>query len=296
MLALASDRRRGELGDPLKSDRLRNLLEAVVRGETIDGGRDAWVLFDNELDRTSGLPGPRPNLPLLKALGTALQGHGALSQPVTVDLRASKKLAHLYVGTFALAAAAYPAGEKVRLHELLDASDDPEHDRRLPVLAALEDILAARGDEAVEILLPFADGYLHMGTLLEASTTPRALNAMKSGSTLLALFDAAWELVGGASRATERSQGYRSLREAMPAQLAKAARRFVEVADWVAQKAAITEVPQSRAILDEAIRTLRPQVGDADASRLRASFDAAGKPPRDPSRIVQGTRKRSRGR
>lgn len=295
MSDLASERRR-ELGEPLKSDRLRNLLEAVVRGDTVDGGRDALVLFDNELDRTSGLPGPRPNLPLLKALGTTLFAHGSLASSFTKDLRASKKLAHLYVGTFALAAAAFPAGEKARLHELLDASDDADLDRRLPVIAALEDVLAARGDEAVTTLLPFADGYLHMATLLDASTTPRALNAMKSGSTLLDLFEAAWGLIADAPRSAERTQGYRGLREAMPAQLAKAARRFVEVADWVARKTEITEVPQARAILDEAIRTLRPQVGDADASRLRASFDAAGKPPRDPSRIVQGTRKRSRGR
>lgn len=295
MSALASERRRA-LGEPLKSDRLRSLLEAVVRGETIDGGRDALVLFDNELDRTSGLPGPRPNLLLLKALGTALFGHGSVAKGVTQDLRASKKLAHLYVGTFALAAAAYPPGEKARLHELLNAADDPDLDRRLPVLAALEDVLAARGDEALTTLIPLADGYLHMATLIEASVTPRALNAMKSGSTLLLLFDTGWGLISAAPRSAERSQGYRSLAEALPTQLAKASRRFVEVADWVAKKTEITEIPQARAILDEAIRTLRPQVGDADASRLRASFNAAGKPPRDPSRIVQGTRKRSRGR
>jgi hypothetical protein len=254
------------------------------------------TVFLNDLDRVSGLPGPRPNLPLLRALGLAVHGHGEAGKVFAHDLRQSKVLAQVYIGIFALACGAANPKDKKLIIQLIDSTDESEKERRDAVTHALEDVLAVRADEAVERLLPHADGYLHLHVLLTATTTPRVLTALKSAAPLLACIEAAFQMVIEAPRSAERSQGYRTLAESLPRQIATGAKRFVELSDWVAAKAETTDNPQARAILDAAINDLRPLLGEADTDRLRHSLEGSAKPARDPSRIVQGTRKRSRGR
>lgn len=288
--------------EPLRSEKLKSLLSAAMLGEPDAAGRDPDVLFDNELDRVSGLPGPRPNLPLLKALGAEVGARGAEADAYVEVLCAARKMARVFIGFFALAHRATRGSERgARPHDpsavlLLEHAEDVQNERRMALVAALEDVLAARGEEALTLLLPHADGYLHLHVLLEAATTSRALQALKTETTLLAAVEAAYAMIVDAPRAAERSQGYRTLRDALPAQIARAEKRFVGLARWLQDKASTAENPQGRALLDETIKRLRPQVGDAGAAKLRATFEASAKPDRDAARIVAGTRKRSRGR
>ncbi len=67
--------------------------------------------------------------------------------------------------------------------------------------------------------------------------------------------------------------------------------------DWIAAQAAAIERPESREVLTQAISALRKESFPiAELDRLNAALAASAPPPRDPSRIVQGTRKRSKGR
>ena len=52
----------------------------------------------------------------------------------------------------------------------------------------------------------------------------------------------------------------------------------------------------AESVAETIARLRKGSLSDADAARLDASLAKAGPPPRDPSRIVQGTRKRSKGR
>ena len=96
-------------------------------------------------------------------------------------------------------------------------------------------------------------------------------------------------------RSADRSQGLRVLRLGLPLQIVRAAVRFSETLDWLKERLAYPR-PETREVIAETIRALRKIVGEAEADRLRLEHEGSAKPPRDPSRIVKGTRKRSRGR
>ena len=82
----------------------------------------------------------------------------------------------------------------------------------------------------------------------------------------------------------------------MPAEVAVMAARFGEVIDWVAGKTS-EQRPETREVVRNMISALRKaNLKDAEAARLLGSLDATAKPPRNPDRIVAGTRKRSKGR
>ena len=99
-----------------------------------------------------------------------------------------------------------------------------------------------------------------------------------------------------APRSADRAQGVRFLRRSFPRALARLANRFErEVLAFVTERMD-RERPETREILTETISALRPIIGDPEAARLREGLGATEPPPRDPARIVHGTRNRSRGR
>ncbi len=260
--------------------------------------------------RSSGLPGPRPNLDLARAVGRALaEGEGRTADRLVAELGRAEQEYIRVVAAFALVARSLPKGEASgrggrraaprapeALAALQDLAEDPHHLVRLGVVEALRMRVLALGEGAVDELAAWTDGYLQAHVALEALADRALLDGLPSGEGVLARLEEAFALADASPRSAERTQGMRALRQGMSAQIPVFAARFPETLAWLSQKAASTR-PETREVVAGAIRALRRSViSDVEAGRLSALLEASAKPPRDPTRVVQGTRKRGRGR
>ncbi len=269
--------------------RLDDALEGAL------AGLDPRPFFD-VLERLSKLPGPRPNLDLLRMVAGRIAAAGRAGAPLTERMLTEPHPAHLRTAAFTFAAQAVAPGTRTRgLARLHDLADEPVKERRDAVEDALADVVAALGDEGVQALAPFMDGFLHAHVALEALTTARALERQTSSANITARLAEAFELADSAPRAAERLQGLRLLREGMPEQIVRASMRFKDLVAFVEARTA-TEHPKTRDVVAKTISMLRKVLGDGRAAVLRSQLEATAKPPRDPSRIVAGMRNRSRGR
>jgi len=183
------------------------------------------------------------------------------------------------------------------MEQLSMLAEDPRRHVRSGVALALRLRIQTLGEPAIAELATWTDGYLQAHVALSALADRIILDALPSSAPVLARLREAFELGDTSPRAAERSQGVRTLRGELPAQIARVASRFPETIEWLTE-AARAKRPETREVVAEAIRALRraTKISDAAASRLNAALEASAPPPRDPSRIVQGTRKRSRGR
>jgi hypothetical protein len=284
--------------DDLRNERVSQALDrAVATGEAAP--------FFELLRRGSGLPGPRPNLDLARAVGYALARHEARADRIVAELDRSTEEYLRVVAAMALAARAMPASgarpkkpSAARVAEALAGlqalCEDPRHLVRLGVIEALRMWIASVGEAAVAALSAWTDGYLQAHVALSALADRPLLDALPRSDEVLARLEEAFVLADASPRSAKRTQGMRTLRGALPAQIVVFAARFPETVVWLSQKAASTR-PETREVVAGAVAALRRTVlSDVEASRLSASLEASGKPPRDPSRVVQGTRRRGR--
>jgi len=274
----------------LKSERMEAALRRALDGAPAD-------LFD-QLVRGSGMPGPRPNLDLARAVGAAIARAGARGQALLSALRAEKHDYFIIVAA-QVQAARLAAGKKDAAEELQQIAEDPRHLVRDGVIDALRAQMEARGEAAIRDLASWTDGYLQAHVALSAVADRAVLARLPASAApeVLARLDEAFALADKSPRAAERLQGVRQLRQALPTQIATIAARYPETIQWLTAQAAAIERPESREVLTQAISALRKESFPiAEADRLTAALAASAPPPRDPSRIVQGTRKRSKGR
>lgn len=277
-----------EGAERLKSDRIEAALVTALEGGP------TRTLFEL-LDRASGMPGPRPHTDVLRAFGARIASEGKAGEALAEELLSSKKASLFYVGAMVLADKAARRGEKRALGALMDLADEPLKERRDAVLEGLVVVLASRADEGAEAIRPLADGFLHGFVALEALTSPRVLERLARAESVLGVMTDAFDRADEASRAADRAQGVRLLRQGFSAQIARSAVRFSETIDWLKDRLD-RERPETREIVADAIKRLRKVLGEAQADRLRVELEGTAKPPRDPSRIVKGMRNRSRGR
>ncbi|WP_438035446.1 hypothetical protein [Sorangium sp. So ce204] len=286
------------------------------------------------LDRSSGLPArrggvrapgpdlgpnaplPRVNLDLARAVGAAIADRGAPAERLVRALCATTEEYALIVAAQALASLAVQgaaraggAGQAPRaggarrgkggldpLEALEELAEDPRRVVRDGVVAALRAVIAARGDAVVGELSSWTDGYLQAYVALEALAERTLLAGLSAGAEVVARLEEAFVLSDRSPRADERLQGLRLLRQGMPAQIAALAGRFPEVVRWLEEKTG-AERPESRDVVAGAITALRKaSFSDAEVDRLSAALGATAPTPRYAARIVQGTRKRSKGR
>lgn len=292
----------------LRSDRIESALQGAI---TSGASASAMAALFDQLERVSGLPEarwgssearrshplPRPNLDLARALGASIARHGRRADPLLKALLAAPSEYPKIVAAASLAARYLadidPRGAMLGLQDLVE---DGRHVVRIGVIDALRGLLTERGAPVIVDLAAWMDGYLQAHVALEALADRSILSALRSGELVLARLDEAFALADLSPRAAERSQGLRLLRQELPSQIAVFAARFPETLDWVLDRTA-SKRPETRDVLELAITALRKSsLSDADAAKLDASLAKAGPPPRDPSRIVQGTRKRSKGR
>jgi hypothetical protein len=272
----------------LRSARLEAALAHAIER------RDVRELAD-ELERSSGLPGPRPNLDLARAVAERLAALGRSGDPLVRDLLAGSEF--LVVVAELVLALRWARGVDARgASETLETlCEDPRQHVRGGVVLALRALLSARGD-AVDDLASWTDGYLQAHTVLEALADRSLLASLHSEEAVMARLLEAFELADAAPRAADRSQGLRTLRRALPAQKAAFGRRWPEgVVAWLFARSAAGH-PETREVLRGAATALRGIVSAAEADRLAAALAATAPPPRDPTRIIAGTRRRGGGR
>ncbi|WP_437679284.1 hypothetical protein [Sorangium sp. So ce131] len=326
-MAESSDPRRGAARAEHPPHALRNpkIEEAIERAATSGDPAELLAL----LERSSGLPArrggarapgpdlgpsaplPRTNLELARAVGAAIADRGAAAERLVRALCASAEEYALIVAAQALAAQAARGGDRAKgrpgarsapraagepLRDLEQIAEDPRRLVRDGVIAALRTMLAARGDVLVAELSSWTDGYLQAHAALEALADRTLLTGISAGAEVVARLEEAFALSDLSPRADERLQGLRLLRQGMPAQIATLAGRFPEVVRWLEEKTR-AERPESRDVVAQAIAALRKgSFSDAETARLAAALAATAPVPRYAARIVQGTRKRSKGR
>lgn len=291
----------------LKSEHLTEALSRALAG---DGARLADLLA-----RFGGLPGPRPNHALAAAFGDVV---GALDGELRA--RAAKVLTAIGADdaapdtarVFLPVAAAF--GWTARLRTVKSRGDVAAAERALMELAADERAPvragaiaalvehAARGHaDALVVLMgeQLAEEdrerrWGALGTLLEAFTDKRAIASLTTGrDALLEHVTALIVDLADAPRAAERSDARRRALLALgPAVSAMtAAFRDVGIA-WLEARCSEAKHPDLRRSLDTALSRLRAR-GDAlrpeELARLGEALASSAKPPRDPSRIRDGT-------
>jgi hypothetical protein len=282
----------------IRNDRLAAALDrAIDTAETRD-------LFDL-LQQSSGLPGTRPNLDLARAVGAVIASRGPRGDRLLADLARAEAEYPRIVAAMTLAERSLAPGPDPKrkasraaaaLADLQQIAEDPRHVVRVGVVAALRARLDALGEEAVEELAAWTDGYLQAHIALEALADRPLLDKLPSAAPVLARLDEAFTLADDSPRAAERSQGMRVLRQALPAQIAAFAARYRETLAWL-EAQTTKKRPETRAVVSTAIAALRRSViSDADAARLTALLEASAKPRRDADRVVHGTRRRGKGR
>ncbi|WP_437511382.1 hypothetical protein [Sorangium sp. So ce1099] len=309
----AAIERAAQLGDPAE------LLALLDRSSGLPARRGGVRAPGPDLGPNAPLP--RVNLDLARAVGAAIADRGALAERLVRALCASAEEYALIVAAQALAAMATQTAQAARaggaggaaspqrtrgargarggfdpLGELEELAEDPRRVVRDGVVAALRVVIAARGDAAVGELASWTDGYLQAYVALEALAERTLLTGISAGAEVVARLEEAFAMSDRSPRADERLQGLRLLRQGMPAQIATFAGRFPEVVRWLEEKTQV-ERPESRDVVAQAIAALRKgSFSDAETARLAAALTASAPPARYAARIVQGTRKRSKGR
>ncbi|MGK3965801.1 hypothetical protein WMF38_16680 [Sorangium sp. So ce118] len=309
----AAIERAAQLGDPAE------LLALLDRSSGLPARRGGVRAPGPDLGPNAPLP--RVNLDLARAVGAAIADRGAPAERLVRALCASAEEYALIVAAQALAAMATQSAQPARaggaggaaspqrargtrgarggfdpLGELEQLAEDPRRVVRDGVVAALRIVIAARGDAAVGELASWTDGYLQAYVALEALAERTLLTGISAGAEVVARVEEAFAMSDRSPRADERLQGLRLLRQGMPAQIATFAARFPEVVRWLEEKTQV-ERPESRDVVAQAIAALRKgSFSDAETARLAAALTASAPPARYAARIVQGTRKRSKGR
>ncbi|WP_437289606.1 hypothetical protein [Sorangium sp. So ce406] len=315
----AAIERAAQLGDPAE------LLALLDRSSGLPARRGGGRAPGPDLGPNAPLP--RVNLDLARAVGAAIADRGATAERLLRALCASGEEYALIVAAQALASLATREAREARsgsaagaggaggaggrqrgrgargsrggldpLAELEQIAEDPRRLVRDGVVAALRAVIAARGDAAIGELSSWTDGYLQAYVALEALAERTLLTGLSAGAEVVARLEEAFAISDLSPRADERLQGLRLLRQGMPAQIATFAARFPEVVRWLEEKTQ-AERPESRDVVAQAIAALRKgSFSDAETARLTAALSASAPPPRDAARIVQGTRKRSKGR
>lgn len=276
---------------------LRNERTIAALDLALAGGRAGLERLYEELARNSGLPGKKPNWEFAQAVGHHLARQGPRAEALLSALAHSDDEFHKVVALAAHAARILNGGDETRaMQAMQDIAEDGRHIVRAGVVSALRALLAERGDRGVTALKAWTDGYLQAHLALEALADRTLLSALKNGALLVERLQESFDLADRSPRSAERSQGMRLLRGALPAQIAVFAARFSEVIAWLSEKTQCPR-PETREVVSNSISMLRKQsLSDANAAKLLGGLEQSAKPPRDPSRIVHGTRKRAKGR
>jgi hypothetical protein len=202
------------------------------------------------------------------------------------------------------AAAAAPAKER-RLVEgavsLLEArADDLRFRVREAVPLGLATLGSKVGPDLTDLLDPWMDRYFHATAVILALADPGWLETFPPDDYYapINLLHAAFVLAHDAPRSAQRYPGHKALLEALAVVPKAFAKRFGRpMFDRLRIWAGDVKVPELRAVIlanlddTQLKKPYAPEIGD-----IRRAVEASKKPPRDPTRLIQGMRGRGKKR
>jgi hypothetical protein len=291
--------------DRLRSPELSAALEMAVAGRTAD-------LF-RQLELASGLPGPRVNMHLAVAFSHDCARLGPKVDPLAYAMAnlppdeargASGKEFLSVCGVLAIGARAMVAEENAVRDKALVLLEEKADDVRFRVREAVPLALAMIGSkmqgELAERLEPWMDRYFHAAAVILALSEPAWLETFNPDDyhAPINLLHDAFLLAHDAPRSALRYPGHKALIDALTIAPKALARRFgIPMFDRLGIWAEGVRVPELREVilasLDDA--QLKKPFGH-EIKRIREAVEASKKPPRDPTRIVHGTRGRGKKR
>ena len=268
-------------------------------------GSDVRPLYDF-LCRVSGLPGVRVNAAIVEAFAVACAARGKKSDALLRTMAAlhpdeapgGTVLEFLPVCATAAIGARAASDARARdsmlalLHELAE-------DMRFRVRDAVPEALAAIGARTGDALLAdvdgWMDGFFHAAAVLRALARPEWLTAVTDGEAVAERVRQSFALLDGANRSARRYPGFKALSDALVPTPRAFGPRFGSVFFDAWTALASTKDPDLAALIARGIDepSLRGRFAD-ELGRVKSALADAAPVPRDPSRIVKGTRRRGR--
>lgn len=291
----------------LRSPEISAALEQAVAGKTAD-------LF-RQLELGSGLPGPRMNIHLAEAfaqecarLGPKVDdlAYKMASLPPDEARGASGKEFLSVCGVLAVGARAMVAKENAErdrdraLALLEEKADDPRFRVREAVPLALAMLGHKMHGELAERVEPWMDRYFHATAVILALADPTWLETFASEDYYapINLLHDAFMLAHDAPRSALRYPGHKALVEALQVVPKALARRFgIPMFDRLQIWAENVKIPEMRDVILANLED--PQLKkpfSQEIKRIKEAVEGSKKPPRDPTRIVQGMRGRGKKR
>lgn len=277
------------------------------------------------LARFSGLPGPRPNLPLAQSVGDAIAARSvheatAILGPLADDVAApdtARVFLPMVAGWGYAALVREKKAEAEAWSRLADLGADERPPVRLSTAQALAS-LASRDPRGGDLLVGAMGRWLGdpdlglegiddreirwgaLATALDAIAERGALRTVHDRGALLGLTSRWIAELANAPRAAERSDA----RRRALASIAQAAAVFVhdvrgaaDGASWLEAELARARHPDLRRAFEASLARLKKRGASERPellARLERALAASAKPPRDPTLERKGTRRRGR--
>jgi hypothetical protein len=286
-----------------RSPNLVAAIDRAVAGKTAD-------LF-RQLELGSGLPGPRMNLQLAVAFSHECARYGPKVDALAYRMAnlspdeargASPKEFLAVCGVLAVGARGMVAKENAVRDRALALLEQKADDFRFRVREAVPLALAMLGRKMhgalAERLEPWMDRYFHAAAVILALEQPVWLEtfAVADYHAPINLLHAAFILAHEAPRSAVRYPGHKALVEALEHVPKAIGRRFgIPMFDRLQIWAEQVTVPEMREVILANLDD--PQLNRSfgyEIKRIKQTIEAGKKPPRDPTRIVHGTRGRGR--
>lgn len=268
------------------------------------------------LELRSGLPGPKMNTELALHFASecvrvekseALDLSALLTQmtslPADEARGASSKEFLVVAGVLASVARAAkrdPKEHERALTMLEERADDLRFRVRDAVPLGLATLGGVMGPPLAERVQPWMDRYFHAAAVLLALSEPEWLERFRDDASAepLRRLDEAFTLAHDAPRSAARYPGHKALLDALGLAPTALAKRFgIPVFELLEAWAERVKVPELREIISANVRDTSFKRSFAGSIHtVREKVEGSKKPPRDPTRIVHGTRGRGRKR
>ncbi len=289
----------------LRSSEMAAALTDAVAGKTASLYR--------QLELVSGLPGTRMNLQLAVAFAHDAARLGPKADRLIFEMAemspevargASPKEFLPVCGVLAVGARAMVGKENALRDRALALLEEKADDSRFRVREAVPLALAMIGHEMkgdlADRVESWMDRYFHATAVLLALGEPAWLETfpVESYYAPINLLHAAFILAHDAPRSAARYPGHKALVEALKRVPKALAKRFgVPMFDRLMIWAENVKIPEMREVILANLDDVQLKKPFADEIKsIKQAVEGSKKPPRDPSRIVQGTRGRGKKR
>jgi hypothetical protein len=294
--------------ETLRNEAITRALDAACASRSSNIARASEPLYQ-ALALASGLPGPRANLTLAQAFATdcALRGEAVdrvLLEMATLDAEAAPGASgREFLPLCAVVALGARAANEAALRERVlaifhDAAEDVRFRVREAVPLALARLGAAMGHELAAHVVEhgWMDGYFQATAVLLALGDRLWLSTFETPDAPLDLLERAFVLARDAPRSAARYPGRKALIEALEKAPAAVGARFGRATFDRLVQWSDTKHPEMRAVIEKNLADKRLSVHRQAVASVDRALEASKKPPRDPTRIIQGMRGRGKKR